>query len=112
MKHIGGYEDITPGRTADGVEALKMRVFHIIDTPPGALPQDPEWGWGLAQYIGEPVTDADIRLLAQIGRAAFRRDPEVHDATVEITVPSPGVARVNARLQTRSGIVDIERDIG
>lgn len=111
MRQIGGFEDITPGRAADGIAALQMRAVHIIDTPPGGLPQDPEWGWGIRELIGENLGPGDLRLAEQVGRAAFRRDPEVKDATVTITPTGPASARVTVRLEAVGGIVDIERDI-
>jgi len=110
MRMMGGYEDLTPGRLADGIEAIRMRAFRIIETEPGQLPQDPEWGWGLRRYVGVPLGPADLELIAQIGRAAFRRDPEIQDARVTITQEGR-VAHVRAQLLTIRGPVDIERDI-
>ena len=111
MRMMGGYEDLTPGRAAEGVEALKMRAVHIIDTSPGELPQDPEWGWGVRNYLGVNLGAGDLDLIAQVGRAAFRRDPEVSDATVSIAQTAPGRATIHVQLQTTLGDVTVETEI-
>lgn len=111
MRMMGGYEDLTPGRAAEDVEALRMRAVHIIDTSPGELPQDPEWGWGARNYLGTNLGAGDLELIGQIGRAAFRRDPEVQDATVSIAQTSPGRATIRPQLSTTLGAVIVEREI-
>lgn len=111
MRVMGGYEDLTPGRAADDVEALRMRAVHIIDTSPGELPQDPEWGWGVRNYLGTNLGAGDLDLIAQVGRGAFRRDREVQDATVTIAQTAPGRATIHVQLATTLGTVTVEREI-
>lgn len=110
MRQMGGFADLTPGRASDGVRAIQERAYRIIDTPVGALPQDPEWGWGLADQIGIGLAPGDLRVLEQVGRAAFKRDPEIVEATVTITLDG-NRATVNAHLETMRGPADIERDL-
>lgn len=113
---MGGFEDYTPGRTAEGIEAIRQRAYHILDTPPGGLPQDPEWGWGIRDLVGEGLQPGDLRTLEAIGREAFKRDPEIRDATVAITVleGDPGSitrARVDVALLTSLGATDIAVEV-
>ncbi len=111
MRMMGGYSDLTPGRAADGIAAIQMRVWHIVETPVGGLPQDPDWGWGLQDQIGVGLAPGDLRTEEQVGRAAIRRDPEVKDAHVTITEFAPNRYRVKIRLETVRGPADIERDL-
>ena len=108
MRQMGGAEDYTPGRTADGIEAIAQRAYHILDTPPGGLPQDPEWGWGLRDLIGQGLVDGDLRVHEAIGRAAFKRDPEILDADVAITLAADGHGTIRALLTTTLGETTIE----
>lgn len=116
MRHLGGAVDYEPGRMAEGLEAIRQRAAHILDTPPGALPQDPEWGWGIREMIGVGLAPGDLRTAEAIGREAFRRDPEIDDAEVHIeleqladTSQQRGITTVI--LQTRLGSTTIEATI-
>jgi hypothetical protein len=109
---MGGFSDITPGRAADGVAAIQMRAWHIMDTTVGGLPQDPDWGWGIADKIGVGLNPGDLKTEEHVGRAAFRRDPEIKDASVAIEEISLNRYRVTVHLETVRGPADIERDIG
>lgn len=113
MRHMGGAVDYTPGRVAEGIEAIRQRAAHILDTPPGALPQDPEWGWDLRGMIGVGLAPGDLRTAEAIGREAFRRDPEIVDAEVTIELldlpdTSQKRARVTVLLQTQLGTTTLE----
>lgn len=113
MRHLGGAVDYEPGRVAEGIEAIRQRAAHILDTPPGALPQDPEWGWGIREMIGVGLAPGDLRTAEAIGREAFRRDPEIEDAEVTIELLPMGEtsqqrATIRVVLQTRLGETAIE----
>lgn len=82
---MGGFEDLTLGRAVEGLEAVRTRAYHILDTPTGGLPQDPEFGWPIRDAIGVGLAPGDLRTAEAIGRAAFKRDPEVFEALVTIT---------------------------
>lgn len=103
MRQMGGYEDLTPGRTASGVEAVRQRAYHIADTPPGSLPQDPEWGWAVRDLVGIGLEPGDLKTAEAIGREAFRRDPEILDASAPIEELAPGRARIPIALETTYG---------
>lgn len=112
MKQIGGYEDITPGRPATGLDALRMRVWHIVETPVGRLPQDPTWGWGLRRRLGVKMTVGDLKTEASIGREAIRKDPEVQDATVVIDPIDGRRYRVRISITPRTGgTLEIDREV-
>lgn len=111
MRQMGGAEDYTPGRSVEGVEAIAVRAYHILDTPPGALPQDPEWGWGIRDLIGKGLIDGDLRLHEAIGREAFKRDPEILDADVSIALGSDGHGTIRALLTTTLGGTAVEAAI-
>lgn len=116
MRQMGGAVDYTPGRTAEGIEAIRQRAAHIIDTPPGSLPQDPEWGWAIRDMVGVGLAPGDLRTAEAIGREAFRRDPEIDDAEVSIVLlsgseASQARATITVVLQTRLGSSTIEATI-
>jgi phage baseplate assembly protein W len=112
MKQIGGYEDITPGRPATGLDALRMRVWHIVETPVGRLPQDPTWGWGLRRRLGTKTTAGDLKTEAAIGREALRKDPEVRDATVTIARLTDNRYRVLISVTPlEGGTLEIDREV-
>jgi phage baseplate assembly protein W len=116
MRQMGGAVDYTPGRVADGIEAIRQRAAHILDTPPGALPQDPEWGWAIRDMIGVGLAPGDLRTAEAIGREAFRRDPEIDDAEVTIELlPLNGTSqqrgRITVVLQTRLGATTLEATV-
>jgi len=104
MRHIGGFEDITPGRVAEEGNALAMRIWHLVESAPGTIPQDPAAGWGLPRRLGKKTT-GDMKTEANIGRAAIKRDREVRDATVMITPrsDSPNRYRVLIRVTPIEG---------
>lgn len=113
---MGGAVDYTPGRTAEGLEAIRQRAAHILDTPPGALPQDPEWGWAIRDMIGVGLEPGDLRTAEAIGRDAFRRDPEIADAEVSIELlpmeeTSQQRARISVVLKTQLGNTTVEATI-
>ena len=105
MRQMFCVRDIQPGRIATDATAFLQRHSHIIDTPPGQLPQDPEWGLGLARYLGARVGPGDIPQLQAVARVAHLRDPETVEAEVTITLLAPGRARYQARLFARDGVI-------
>lgn len=111
MIQISCPEDYRPGRTVRDAEAVAERVSHIIDTPPGSLPQDPEWGWAIRNLIGVGLEEGDLDTAAALGREAFRRDPEVLDADVLISKLSEGVYNISVGLSTTFGAVTLQRQI-
>lgn len=111
MRMMGGFEDLTPGRASDGIAAIQMRAWHCLETPIGGLPQDPTWGWGLPDKIGVGLAPGDLKLEEQIGRAALKKDPEIRNATVAITMLDSTRMRVSIHLETTRGPIDIERDL-
>lgn len=110
MRQMGGYEDLTPGRTASGVEALRQRAYHLLDTPVGGLAQDPEWGWGIRDLIGIGLDADDLTTAAAIGREAFRRDPEILDASITFTEIAPNRYKVDIALSTVYGNTEISAE--
>jgi hypothetical protein len=94
MKHMGGFSDMTPGRNVRGGSAIAVRVWHIVISPKGSIPQDPALGWGLPSKLGTKATETSLKVEAAIGRDEIKKDPEVRDASVKIEPISPGHYRV------------------
>lgn len=113
MRHMGGFTDVVFGRAVEGHAALACRVWHCVETPVGKLPQDPKWGWGLAQRLGDKVAGGgDLKTEANVGRAAIRRDPEVRDVSISITERSTGRYRVQIFVYPIEGLpFDIDREL-
>lgn len=72
--------DVEWGTTVDSGEALVQRHDHMLDTVPGDLGSDPEWGIGVRTVLGRTTAEVDARGLAAVYRAQHLRDPE----TVEV----------------------------
>lgn len=72
--------DVEWGVTVDGGDALVQRHAHMLDTVPGDLGSDPEWGIGIRTVLGRATAEVDARGLAAVYRAQHLRDPE----TVEV----------------------------
>jgi hypothetical protein len=85
MKHMGGLSDITLGRTVRGGAGIVARIWHIVESPKGSIPQDPALGWGLSSKLGRKTNETSLKMEAAIGRDEIKKDPEVADATVTIT---------------------------
>lgn len=116
MRQMGGAVDYTPGRMAEGIEAIRQRACRIMDTPPGGLPQDPEWGWAIRDMIGVGFEPGDVRTAEAIGREAFRRDPEILDADVSLTLESVNDSnqqtwRIGVVLQTQLGNTTVDTTV-
>lgn len=116
MRQMGGFEDLTLGRAAEGIEAIRQRAYHILDTAVGGLPQDTEFGWPIRDAIGVGLAPGDLRTLEAIGRAAFKRDPEIREALVTIALEDevPGEPRegtVDVALETALGNTTITAEL-
>jgi hypothetical protein len=94
MKQMAGLSDIIPGRTVRGGSALAARIWHIVISPKGSIPQDPTIGWGLPARLGTKASETSLKMEAAFGRDAIKRDPEVKDAVVTIEEESAGQYRV------------------
>ncbi len=70
------------GRDVAPLEALAQDLYHWVDTEPGTLLLDPEWGFGIEQYLGAPLPST----LASDMAEGIRRDfaDRVQDAEVKI----------------------------
>lgn len=76
-------DDLDPyGRDVAPLEALAQDLYHWVDTEPGTLLLDPEWGFGIEQYLGAPLPSTLASDIAE----GIRRDFEdrVRDAEVKI----------------------------
>ena len=94
MKHSAGLSDMIPGRHVRGAAALGTRLWHIVISPKGSIPQDPALGWGLPAKLGKKVSGTSLKTEEAIGRNELKKDPEVRDATVTITDEGAGRYRV------------------
>jgi hypothetical protein len=85
MKHMGGYSDMTPGRNATAGNAIAVRVWRIVISPKGSIPQDPALGWGLPLKLGTKASATSLKIEEAVGRDEIKKDAEVSDAKVTIT---------------------------
>lgn len=80
--------DLQYGRLVSGGTALVQRHEHMLQTAPGELGSDPEWGIGARTLLGRTKADVDLRGLAATYRAQHLRDPETTE--VEATIDYDG----------------------
>lgn len=112
MKQMAGLSDIIPGRSVRGSAALGTRLWHIVISPKGSIPQDPALGWGLPAKLGKKVSGTSLKTEAAIGRDELKKDPEVRDATVTITDEGAGRYRVRIMaMPTEGAAVEFEEVI-
>ncbi len=112
MRHMGGYDDMTPGRNATAGNAIAVRVWHIVISPKGSIPQDPALGWGLPLKLGTKASATSLKVEEAIGRDEIKKDLEVADATVTITNIDGGRYRVSISVTPTSGAaIEIQEEI-
>lgn len=112
MKQIAGLSDMVPGRTVRGGSAIAVRVWHIVISPKGSIPQDPTIGWGLPLRLGTKATETSLKTEAALGRDELKKDPEVKDASVTIENESAGLYRVRITVMPTSGAaIEIDKVI-
>lgn len=100
---MAGTSDIVPGRTVRGGAALGARIWHIVISPKGSIPQDPAIGWGLPSKLGTKASETSLKMEAAFGREAIKADPEVEDAIVTIEDEGGGQYRVRITAIPTSG---------
>lgn len=105
MQHMGGFSDITPGRTVRGPNAVIARLWHIVEAPKGSIPQDPTLGWGLPLKLGTKTTAASLKTEEALGRDELKKDPEIADVRVVIADLDRGRYRVEINATLTSGAV-------
>lgn len=90
--------DIQWGRSVSEGKALVQRHEHMLDTAPGELGSDVEWGIGARAYQGRTTAEVDTKGLAATWRAQHLRDPETEDVEGVI-------AFANSRLEYDATII-------
>lgn len=98
--------DLQWGRQVSGGAALVQRHEHMIDTAPGELGSDPEFGIGIRRYQGATTLDVDPTSLAAVFRAQHLRDPETEDARGGFTLDGKGLAQYDAVITAKDGTVE------
>lgn len=112
MKHMGGFNDITPGRTVRAGSAIAARIWHIVLAPKGSVPQDPDLGWGLPLKLGKKANDTSLKIEAATGRTEIIKDPEVQDATIVITHIDNGRYHVSiSAMPTTGAVIEINEEL-
>ena len=76
--------DIVYARVILGNTALLQRHANLLQTSPGDLMSDIEWGFDLDRLLG--ATEPDTRGLSAVARAQHLKDPETQGAEVEIEI--------------------------
>lgn len=103
MKHSAGLSDMILGRHVRGAQALGTRLWHIVISPKGSIPQDPALGWGLPLKLGKKASETSLKIEAAIGRDELKKDREVQDVTVTIMEESAGRYRVKILAMPTTG---------
>lgn len=112
MIHMGGYSDMTPGRNVRGGNAILVRIWHIVISPKGSIPQDPDLGWGLPSKLGTKTNATALKIEEALGRDEIKKDPEIEDASVTIADLGTGRFRVSIQAMPTNGtMVEIDEEI-
>jgi len=101
--------DIVYGRTIQGDSALLQRHANMLQTSPGELLSDVEWGRDLDSLLGSVTPDT--RGLAAVSRAQHLKDPETQDADVEIVIAGGKLTYAVAITNTEGNTVVYEEVI-
>jgi len=81
-------EDLTPSldeTPADSVLSLAQDLFHRITTPRGDLPDDPDYGTDVRQYLSAGMAPQDLTVAAGELASECRKDDRVRDVSVTLT---------------------------
>lgn len=112
MKQMAGLSDMIPGRTVRGAAALGARIWHIVISPKGSIPQDPTRGWGLPSRLGKKASETSLKTEAAVGRDAIKQDSEIKDASVTIEDEGGGSYRVLIMaIATNAAVIEINEVI-
>lgn len=112
MKHMGGLSDITPGRSVRGGNGAIARIWHIVISPKGSIPQNPDLGWGLPLRLGHKASAQALRTEAALGAGELRKDPEIREASVEIELIEGATYRVRiVGTTTDAAAFEIEQEL-
>ncbi len=103
---------MTPGRNVSAGNAIGVRVWHIVISPKGSIPQDPALGWGLPLKLGTKASATSLKTEEAVGRDEIKKDPEVRDAKVTITNIDVGRYRVSITVMpTNAAAFEINQEI-
>ena len=91
------------GRHVRKTQALGTRLWHIVISPKGSIPQDPALGWGLPLKLGKKASETSLKIEAAIGRDELKKDRDVQDVTVTITEERAGRYRVKILAMPTTG---------
>lgn len=90
--------------SVSGVELLIQDLFHMLDTEPGQLVDDPTWGYGVKQrLLSVGLTPARLAQVPAEIAAAIRRDDRVLQVDVVMSQPAPGQMLIRIAGESDSG---------
>lgn len=95
--------DIQYGQQVSGGAALVQRHEHMLDTVPGELGSDVEWGIGARTLLGRSTASVDTESLGATYRAQHLRDPETLEAAPVVNYDGKTL-RYKATLTPREGL--------
>lgn len=88
---------------------LGLAMRRRLDTPRGALPEDPDYGLDLKSFLNRGTPAQSIRELAGRIRAEVQKDDRVERASVTVTPNSTGsTLTVAVRITPRSTVGPFE----
>lgn len=90
--------------SVSGVELLVQDLFHLLDTAPGQLVDDPTWGYGIKQrLLSVGLTPARIAQIPAEIAAALRKDDRVTTVDVVMSQPAPGETLIRIAGESDAG---------
>lgn len=81
-------DDLDPrGSETDpaSLEALAQDLYHRVITARGRLPDDPDYGLDLIEFLHRPTTQTELLAMAGAVTAEMRKDDRVTDAETTLT---------------------------
>lgn len=93
-------QDFDPEMTElDGFDyrVLGQAAFRRLDCPRGALPDDPDYGIDLRDFLHEGLTEQEIRAMKGRIGSELRKDDRIESVTVDVT-PSLTVDGLRLRI--------------
>ena len=80
--------------------ALVIAQYAVrrLSTPPGSLPDDPEWGIDLSSYCNRPTTSRELALLEGEIESELLGDDRVDEVRAQVSSSDGGTLSVRLRI--------------